>query len=150
MVHMCHTNQGFRFQMLLAGYWLGTEYTFAITRAPAFGSGSISSITIPALGATCASAATECQEISSAPGTFDIRALDSTSSITLNATFTSGTASYSVNGGASQSLTSGTASNTISLGSGTSLSSRVTTITVTHNGGPRMLHGDRAGEIVGR
>ena len=94
----------------------------------------MSSIAIPELSATCAASGTECQEISTSPGNYDIRALDSTRSITLNTTFTTGTAEYTVNDGQSQSLTSGVASNTINLGSGTTNGERITTITVTHHG----------------
>ena len=116
------------------GWGPSNNYTFEITRAPAFGSGTISSIAIPELSATCAASGTECEEISTSPGNYDIRALDSTRSITLNTTFTTGTAEYTVNGGQSQTLTNGVASNTINLGSGTSNAARITTITVTHHG----------------
>ena len=116
------------------GWGPNNSYNFAITREPAFGSTTMSSIAIPELSSTCAASGTECQEISTSPGTFDIRAVDSKRSITLNTTFTTGTAEYTVNDGQSQSLTSGVASNTINLGSGTTNGERITTITVTHHG----------------
>ena len=116
------------------GWGPNNTYKFEITREPAFGSGTMSSIAIPELSATCAASGTECQEISTSPGNYDIRALDSTRSITLNTTFTTGTAEYTVNGGSAISLTTGVASNTINLGSGTTNAARITTITVTHHG----------------
>ena len=116
------------------GWGPANTYTFEITRAPAFNTNAITTIAVPQLSATCSTSATECQEIVSNPGTFDLRATNSTTSITLNAAFTSGTADYSVNGGQSQSLTSGAASSSINLGSGTTLASRITIITITHHG----------------
>ena len=89
-------------------------------------------IEIPEISARCSDSPIECVEV--APDYFDIRASDSARNITLSPTFTTGTATYSVNGGTAIALTSGTPSANIALNPGTSASSRVTKIVVTHTG----------------
>ena len=124
----------FRGDSILDGKGNGPSmtYSFNIDRATAFGSSILTSLEIPSISAMCSAAPTECTE--SSPGYFDIRAVDTTRSITLSPTFTTGTATYSVNGGTTRSLTSGVQSSTISLATGDSTSARVTKIEVVHRG----------------
>lgn len=96
------------------------RYTLIIVREPALSSSTISALSLTDANVSLSDG--------TAPYSFTGTAPSGSTATHLTATFSTGTASYSVDGGSSVALTSGVASGSIPLNDG------LTTITVTHVG----------------